>query len=235
LERQGKTKPLKKTVIADTNYFSEANCKYLEDNEIDGHIPDQFFRNRDPRYPDNYPRRKGKKNLYTVEDFTYDEENNCYKCPAGKILHSVRDTMMKGHKYKKYITHKNVCQFCYKKTECLKKNSTRRTLHIIIEARKKTYSEKMKEKIDTPEGRKIYSRRMGIVEPVFANIRYHKGLDEFTLRGKEKVNIQWVLYCIVHNIGKIARYSLQKMLSAIFRYVFVRNKSPICIITARGF
>jgi len=60
----------------------------------------------------------------------------------------------------------------------------------------------MIEKIDTPHGRKMYSMRMGIVEPVFANIRYCKGMNRFTLRGKAKVNIQWMLYCCVHNIEK---------------------------------
>jgi IS5 family transposase len=41
---------------------------------------------------------------------------------------------------------------------------------------------------------------------VFANIRYLKRLDRFTLRSKVKVNIQWLLYCMVHNIGKIVNY-----------------------------
>jgi hypothetical protein len=31
-------------------------------------------------------------------------------------------------------------------------------------------------------------------------------LDRFTLRGRIKVNIQWVLYCMVHNIGKILTF-----------------------------
>jgi hypothetical protein len=56
-------------------------------------------------------------------------------------------------------------------------------------------------------GRYFYSRRMGTVEPVFANIRSTLGLDRFTLRSKKKVDIQWKLFCIVHNIGKIARYA----------------------------
>jgi IS5 family transposase len=64
----------------------------------------------------------------------------------------------------------------------------------------------MAEKVDTERGREIYHQRIGIVEPVFANIRAVKGLDRFTLRGKIKVNIQWVLYCMVHNIGKIMSY-----------------------------
>ena len=47
---------------------------------------------------------------------------------------------------------------------------------------------------------------MGTVEPVFANIRHTMRLDRFTLRGRQKVDIQWKLFCIVHNIGKLARY-----------------------------
>jgi len=40
----------------------------------------------------------------------------------------------------------------------------------------------------------------------FANIRIQKRLDRFTLRGKIKVNIQWLLYCMVHNIEKIVHF-----------------------------
>ena len=47
---------------------------------------------------------------------------------------------------------------------------------------------------------------MGIVEPIFGNVTYHKRLNRFTLRGKNKVNVQWVLYMMVHNIEKILNY-----------------------------
>jgi hypothetical protein len=50
------------------------------------------------------------------------------------------------------------------------------------------------------------NKRLGIVEPVFGNIRTCKRMDRFTLRGKTKVNIQWMLYCLVHNIEKIINY-----------------------------
>ena len=62
------------------------------------------------------------------------------------------------------------------------------------------------EKIDSAKGREIYRRRFGVVEPVFGNIRSQKRLNRFTLRGKIKVNIQWLMYCMVHNIEKIMRY-----------------------------
>jgi len=52
----------------------------------------------------------------------------------------------------------------------------------------------------------IYSRRLSTVEPVFANVRAQKRMDRFTLRGRLKVTIQWMLYCMVHNIEKILNF-----------------------------
>jgi hypothetical protein len=62
----------------------------------------------------------------------------------------------------------------------------------------------MRRAIDSATGRALYSLRIATVEPVFANIRHHKGMSRFTLRGKTKVATQWQLDCLVHNIEKIA-------------------------------
>ena len=65
------------------------------------------------------------------------------------------------------------------------------------------YIDEMKAKIDSEQGKKIYARRLGIVEPVFANICVQKHMNRFTLRSKLKVDVQWRLFALVHNIGKI--------------------------------
>lgn len=59
--------------------------------------------------------------------------------------------------------------------------------------------------IDSPWGRGLYSRRIATVGPVFANLRHNKRLNRFTLRGQAKVSTQWQLFCLVHNIEKLAR------------------------------
>jgi hypothetical protein len=61
----------------------------------------------------------------------------------------------------------------------------------------------MRFKFDTAAGRAIYSRRMGTVEPVFVNLQ-NKGMRRFTPRGRRKVNAQWQLFTLVHNIEKVA-------------------------------
>ncbi|BCL59720.1 hypothetical protein DGMP_04130 [Desulfomarina profundi] len=64
----------------------------------------------------------------------------------------------------------------------------------------------MKRKIDSATGRAIYSMRLAIGEPPFAHIRSTIGLNIFTLRSKKKVNIQWNLFCIIHNLKKVHAY-----------------------------
>ena len=64
----------------------------------------------------------------------------------------------------------------------------------------------MKKRIDSPEGRARYGERFATVEPVFGNLRYNKRLDRFTLRGQAKVDAQWKLFCLVHNIEKLAHH-----------------------------
>ena len=197
-----------KTLSADTGYFSENNLKYASDKKIDAYIPDQQFRKRDVRFKDKKEDHSKKSKRISREDFRYDENSDCVICPCGnKLALSKSEVIIKNITYKKYIGKKSFCSVCPDRNKCLRNEKTRyRVFQIAKDISGREYTKEMIAKIDTPEGRKKYSLRMGIVEPVFANIRIHKGLDRFTLRGKSKVNCQWLLFCIVHNIGKIMKY-----------------------------
>jgi hypothetical protein len=97
------------------------------------------------------------------------------------------------------------CNCCALREKCIKLGGVKkpgRTLYIVDKKYENNLSEEMKKKIDDPAYREIYSRRIQIIEPVFANICCWKAMDEFTLRTQEKVNTQWELYAIVHNISK---------------------------------
>jgi hypothetical protein len=72
---------------------------------------------------------------------------------------------------------------------------------------KGSYLTLMKQKIDSDEGRRLYSRRMWTIEPVFGNITSNKRLNRISLRGEAKATAQWLLYCMVHNIEKLWKNS----------------------------
>ena len=203
----GKEKPIAKALVeGDTGYFSEENLQEAARRGIEVLIPDPQFRRRDEAFQE----RKRGKGRYSVEDFTYDKKNDRYLCPAGKALGCKGKIKLRNNEGKKYQASAKDCGGCRYMDRCinirtksLKKRSKRtRTLYIVERKYEENMSEKMKEKIDHPAWRELYTRRQQIIEPVFADIRYCKRMDRFTLRGNEKVNIQWQLYCIVHNIGK---------------------------------
>jgi hypothetical protein len=75
-----------------------------------------------------------------------------------------------------------------------------------VKGKPETYSARMKRKIDSEIGRHRYAQRLGIVEPVFANIRSTHRLDRFSHRGRRKVTTQWQLFCLVPHIGKVQRH-----------------------------
>jgi hypothetical protein len=132
-----------------------------------------------------------------------------YICPAGKILNLDVKKHIRDHNiYRRYMADENDCAGCSLTHRCFyRKNTKRRSLDVRIGAASTNFSKAMQNKVDSDKGRKIYPQRFAIVEPVFANIKTQKRLNRFTLRGKIKVNIQWMLYCMVHNIEKIMNFA----------------------------
>ena len=69
---------------------------------------------------------------------------------------------------------------------------------------------RMKEKMNTIDGRLSYGLRKITVEPVYGNLKQNLGFREFLLRGLDKVKIEMNIACIAHNLQKIWRLSSAK-------------------------
>jgi transposase len=217
----GKKKPLKDAlVVSDTGCFSEDNLQEAAKRGIEVLIPDPQFRQRDPHFAEKKNEKVKKKNKekYVLEDFKYDKNGNRYQCPAGSWLEYKGIVKLRNNSGKKYQAKSGVCVACPLIEKCILKTKKSgknplRTLYIAEQKYKENLSVKMRAKIDEPAYRELYSRRMQIIEPTFSNISYCKGMSKFTLRTEEKVNIQWKLYCIVHNIGKCMKALIDKLVA----------------------
>lgn len=196
-----------KTLLADSNYHSQENIHKCEDEKIDAYIPDVDFRKRDKRFDSREKYKPKKAERYEPEDFTYNKPEDCYICPMGKKLtRKTSKAIEKG--YRQYACKQRECEVCKVKSKCIRMpNGRKKYITIAVSEKEENLSKKMREKIDSKEGREKYERRLAIVEPVFGNIRARKRMDRYTLRSKIKVNIQWTLYCAVHNLEKIANYA----------------------------
>jgi len=205
----------KAALLADTNYFSESNCRYALAQGINAYIPDSGFRTRDPRYPENRDSHR-QKSKYQQEDFMYFALGDYFLCPTGKRLSlKKKNVFLRGYRGKRYEASVTDCRSCMKHHRCVRQGNSFKSLFITTKPKKKTWSVKMTEKIDTVEGRDMYAKRMGIVEPVFANITFHKKLNRFTLRTRAKVRIQWLLYMLVQNIEKIGKYGDLRLIKGV--------------------
>ena len=69
--------------------------------------------------------------------------------------------------------------------------------------------EKMRARLKTEEGQKIYSKRKTTVEPVFGIIKRVMGFRQFLMRGLENIGIEWDLVTISYNISRM--YALKNL------------------------
>ena len=180
-------------VLADANYFSEDNLQACAARGIAAVISDG---------------RGNQSHSQPIDSFTYNADGDYYTCPAGKQLGYKYDATLRNGAVKVYQGSLTDCRQCACFSTCSKskKNQSEITQgrKVLVRSTNEPESQcaQMRGKLKTAKYQEQYSRRIQIIEPVFANIGYCKGMDRFTLRGKEKVNGQWQLYCIVHNLGK---------------------------------
>jgi transposase len=216
---------IRATLLADSGLHSETNLKYLFENGIDGYVADTRFRKRDPRFatadrhrptrPDAPWARPKARGLFSPKDFALDPQHRFCICPAGKRLYrNGANVQIRADVGVKFRGAKRDCVGCPLRERCLRNPNTSQVRQVIFRlaggGATQSYTARMRQKVDSEYGRYRYSRRLGIVEPVFANITSAHRLKRFSLRGRRKVNTQWQLFCLVHNIGKIHRYGKRR-------------------------
>lgn len=188
-------------ITADSGYSSMERLKELELKEhIDAYIPDAKYqgKQRGKRIDEDSPFHK--------KNFTYDAKNNVYVCPDNKKLFFVRrrreksGAMCSVYQCRQY----HGCRYAGVCTT----NRDGREIRICDNA---GVLYRMRQKLDTAEGKQIYARRKTIVEPVLGNIKHNLGFRQFLLRTLRKVKAEFRLIAIVHNILKIAKF-LKKLL-----------------------
>jgi hypothetical protein len=195
----GKEEPLEGAIVeGDTGYFSEESLREAEERKIEAPIPGRQFRKRDGQF-EGRPFHGGK-GRFTAENFEYDGAENKYRCPEGRELSYKGHVKLSRNSGEKCQAKSRDCRDCplWERRVAGRGGKSLRTLFIADKKQEGNLCEKMRQKID----RVLYGRRMQIIEPCFADITYNKRMNRFSLRTKLKVNIQRLLYCMVHNIGK---------------------------------
>jgi len=184
-------------LIADAGYGSEENYAYLQQNNITAYVKYNTF---------HYEQKKRvqKKKPYRTENFAYLAEEDQYVCPEGKrlvYLYTKKHVSENGYESNRRIYECKECQGCPVREECTKSKYNRR-LYIGVELLK--MKKTAHDHLESPRGKQLRSRRPIEVEAVFGRLKQNWGFRRFFLRGKEKVNTEWGILCMAHNMAKAA-------------------------------
>lgn len=196
-------------ITADSGYNSMENLKKLESKQnIDAYIPDAKYQTAQ-----NGKTTKEDSPFYK-NNFIYDSQKDVYICPNHKeVIFSHRKKEEGENGAYSSVYRCRECRTCPHFGLCTKTPHGREIK--IYDNIELVY--KMRDKLNTAYGKRIYSKRKIIVEPVFGNIKHNLGFRQFLLRGLKKTKAEFTLMAIVHNIRKIAKLSNKLLFSKLPR------------------
>jgi transposase len=168
-------------LLADRGYYFGEQVKECQDSGIVPYIPK-------PNTSVNL-----KKKMFSKEHFTFNPKDDCYRCPAGKILTYRFSTTERGRNIRYYIA--SDCKRCPIKAKCTD-NDYRRLTRLQDEAvldemaaRLRKYPEK-------------YSLRQTLAEHPFGTLKRSMNQDHFLMRGLEKIKTEMSLSVLAYTLKR---------------------------------
>ena len=201
------------TVVADAGYGSEQNYEYAENENIEAYIKYNYFHKEQ--------KRSFKNNIFLPSNLYYNKPQDYIVCPMGQHMKCIGTGDRKsdlGYEYQVSIYQAQNCEGCPLRGGCYKGQDNRKIElnHKLIE-----YRNKAKERLTSEQG--LYHRSKRPVEPeaVFGQIKFNNKFNRFTLRGLEKVEIEFGLVLLAHNLRKIASTVVKNLKISGFQQFFL--------------
>ena len=183
-------------ITADAGYGSEENYDYLEQSALTAYVKYNTF---DKEQDKNYQK---KHKTFSRENLYYNTEEDFYVCPTGQKMnktHQSKRTAEAG--YTQYLSHYQAqnCQGCPLRGQCFKAKGNR---SIERNHNLERHKERTRELLLNEKGIQKRKQRTADVEPVFAQLKHNNGFRRFSLKGLEKVELEFGLMAIAHNLRK---------------------------------
>jgi len=190
-------------VSTDAAYGSEENYAYVEKHELGNYLKYNSF------YRETHPPRKPEliqKASFRVENLPYDADKDEFTCPVKHPL-TYRETRPyrteNGYLTERRFYECSECGTCPLKPQCTKAKGNRR---IQVSFKLREYRQQAKANLLSEQGVALRKQRGPDVEGAFGDIKHNMGRRRFMLRGLKKVETEWGLLAIAHNLRKLAAH-----------------------------
>ena len=182
--------------VADAGYGSEENYEYMESHDIEAFVKYNYFHKEQ--------KRSFKKNIFLPQNLYYNKEEDYYVCPMGQHMVKIKEgkrTSDNGYTSHVSCYQATRCQGCPLLGQCHKAKGNRM---IEVNHRLNELKQKAKERLLSETG--LYHRSKRPIEPeaVFGQMKSNNRFNRFTLRGLPKVEIEFGLMALAHNLRKLA-------------------------------
>ena len=198
-EHQRSFNEFPETVTADAGYGSEENYQKMEDENIDAFVKYNYF------HKEQQQAKTGKvKKPFAVDKLHYNREKDTYYCPMGQEMENIGSYQRKtknGHLQTIHQYQAKNCSGCPIRSLCHKAKGNR-----IVERNHNLehHKRKARERLLSEEGIQHRKQRCWDIEAVFGNIKQNMGFKRFMLRGIEKVETEFGLIAMAHNLKKLS-------------------------------
>lgn len=203
-----------KEVVADAGYGSQQNYELMETRGIAAYVKYNYFHKEQ--------KRKQKNNPFLQQNLYYNEKEDFYVCPMGQRMQKVgQGRRVNGNGYESTVSYYQAqrCERCPLRTMCHKAKGNRK---IEVNHRLNELKAKARKLLTSEKGLTHRSKRPIEVEAVFAQMKSNNRFNRFTLRGLEKVDVEFGLMALAHNLRKLAAKALEESRNSLFyHYVSV--------------
>lgn len=181
------------TLLMDAGYHNGSLLGFLAEQEIDVLCPSgQAFKE------DGEWTKRSAHGLLRKHEFVHDPDTDTYVCPAGQRLRW-RSEGKERHGLRYRLYRADACGSCALRSQCTRSQRGQREIKRYVG---EEYKEAMAEVLEQPQARKMYQRRLGMAEPVYAELRERQGLRRFRRRGLCGARVEFALHCLALNLKK---------------------------------
>ena len=182
-------------ICADSGYGSEQNYAHLFGIGVTPYVKYNMFHAEDKKH-----RRE---NPFLVQNLYYNQEEDYYVCPRGQHMEHIADCEVKSDLGYVSIVSKYRAQDCTRcplRSMCYKGVADQRTIE--VNHQNNAYRAEAKRLLTSERG--LYHRSMRPIEPeaVFGDLKFNHGFKRFRLKSNIKVNVEFGLVALAHNLRK---------------------------------
>lgn len=175
------------TCIADTGFSSGENYAFLEAQNIESYIPPHGTYKGGP------------------DGFVYNEKDDCFICPQGKVIPFARVFHEKKNntKKKEYRALKKVCIDCPIRSKCLGKSAQEKKFTVTYY---RPEYERNIARVNSKKGSYMKGKRQSTVEPVFGTLKEFLGMKKVNTLGLGQANKCMQLSAAAYNLKKYLKF-----------------------------